>query len=138
MSSQYNVYINITDKEINKGCSIEFLSARTILAFVYKENVRCTRLMQRSLQVVIRQKFVLWMLYSRAHPPIVMAKNFQSLVYILHFIWGSRNDRLNEFVRLIYIYNNVMRSCNERTTLHSVQPYLYYIILVNKQISLEE
>ena len=25
--------------------------------FVYKENVRCTRLMQRSLQVVIRQKF---------------------------------------------------------------------------------
>ena len=28
--------------------------------FVYKENVRCTRLMQRSLQVVIRQKFVLW------------------------------------------------------------------------------
>ena len=30
--------------------------------FVYKENVRCTRLMQRLLQVVIRQKFVLWML----------------------------------------------------------------------------
>ena len=32
--------------------------------FVYKENVRFTRLMQRSLQVVIRQKFefVLWML----------------------------------------------------------------------------
>jgi hypothetical protein len=27
--------------------------------FVYKENVRCTRLMQRSLQVVIRQMFVL-------------------------------------------------------------------------------
>ena len=26
---------------------------------VYKENVRCTRLMQRSLQVVIRQMFVL-------------------------------------------------------------------------------
>jgi hypothetical protein len=30
--------------------------------FVYKENVRCTRVMQRSLQVVIRKKFVLWML----------------------------------------------------------------------------
>jgi hypothetical protein len=27
--------------------------------FVYKENVRCTRLMQRSVQVVIRQMFVL-------------------------------------------------------------------------------
>ena len=27
--------------------------------FVYKENVRCTRLMQRSLQVVIRQMFIL-------------------------------------------------------------------------------
>jgi hydroxymethylpyrimidine pyrophosphatase-like HAD family hydrolase len=31
VSSQYNGYINITDKQINKGCSIEFLSARTIL-----------------------------------------------------------------------------------------------------------
>jgi hypothetical protein len=30
--------------------------------FVLKENVRCTRLMQHSLQVVIRQKLVLWML----------------------------------------------------------------------------
>ena len=30
--------------------------------FVYTENVRSTRLMQRSLQVVIRQKFVLRML----------------------------------------------------------------------------
>jgi hypothetical protein len=48
------------------------------------------------------------------------------------------NDRLNEFVMLIYIYNNVMRSCNERTTLHCVEPYLYYIILVNKQIFSEE
>ena len=50
---------------------------------VYTENVRCTRLMQRSLQVVIQQKFVLWMLYP--HPPILMPKEFQSLVYILYF-----------------------------------------------------
>ena len=57
--------------------------------FVYKENVRCTRLMQRSLQVVIRQKFVLWMLKSPAHPPILMPKEFQSLVYILHFLGGE-------------------------------------------------
>jgi hypothetical protein len=45
--------------------------------FAYKENVRCTRLMQRSLQVVIRQKLG----------------------------GGDRNDRLNEFVMLIYIYD---------------------------------
>ena len=57
--------------------------------FVCKENVRCTRLMQRSLQVVIRQKFVLLMLKSPAHPPILMPKEFQSLVYILHFLGGT-------------------------------------------------
>jgi hypothetical protein len=62
-----------------------------------------------------------------------MPKEFQSLVYILPFCLGSRNDRLNEFVMLIYIYNNAMRSCNERTTLHCVESYLYYIILVNKK-----
>ena len=50
------------------------------------------------------------------------------------FFWESRNDRLNEFAMLIYIYNNAMRSCNERTTLHCVESYLYYVILVNKKI----
>jgi hypothetical protein len=55
------------------------------------------------------------------------------------FFWESRNDRLNEFaVMLIYIYNNAMRSCNERTTLHCVESYLYYVILVNKKIFSEE
>ena len=29
-----------------------------------------------------------------------------------------------------------MRSCNERKTLHGVESYLYYIILVNKKIFL--
>jgi hypothetical protein len=38
--------------QIIKGCSIEFLSAR-FWQLVYKENIRCTRLMRRSLQVVI-------------------------------------------------------------------------------------
>ena len=89
--------------------------------------------MQLSLKVVIRQKFVLWMLQSPVHPPILMPKEFQSLVYILHFLEESRNDRLNEFAMLIYTYNNAMRSCNERTTLHCVESYLYYIILVNKK-----
>ena len=51
---------------------------------------------------------------------------------------GSRNDRLNEFAMLIYIYNNAMRSCNESKTLHCVESYLYYIILVNKKIFSEE
>ena len=57
------------------------------------------------------------------------------------FFGGSRNmknDRLNEFVMLIYIYNNVMRSCIERTTLHCVESYLYYVILVNNKIFSEE
>jgi hypothetical protein len=31
-----------------------------------------------------------------------------------------------------------MRSCNERTTLHCVESYLYYIILVDKKIFSEE
>ena len=62
-----------------------------------------------------------------------MPKEFQSLVYILPFCLGSRNDTLNEFAMLIYIYKNAMRSCNERTTLHCVESYLYEIILVNKK-----
>jgi hypothetical protein len=42
------------------------------------------------------------------------------------------------YVMLIYIYDTAMRSCNERITLHCVESYLYYIILVNKQIFSEE
>jgi hypothetical protein len=57
--------------QISKGCSIEFLSARTMWQLVYKEDFRRTRL---------------------------------------------------------------MRSCNERTTLHCVSSYLYYIISVKKKI----
>jgi len=51
--SIHNVYINAIDMQISKGCIIEFLSARTIWQLVYKEDFKCTRLMQRSLQVVI-------------------------------------------------------------------------------------
>jgi hypothetical protein len=71
--------------QINKGCSIEFLSAR-FWQLVYKENIRCTRLIRRSLQVVIRQKFVIWMVLSPSHPLRLMPKEFQLLVYILHFL----------------------------------------------------
>jgi hypothetical protein len=31
-----------------------------------------------------------------------------------------------------------MRSCNEHTTIHCVESYLYYVILVNKKIFSEE
>ena len=72
-----------------------------------------------------------------------MPKEFQSLVYILYFLGGGGGGGvemtdLNEFVMLIYIYNNAIRSCNESKTLHCVESYLYYIILVNKKIFSEE
>ena len=78
--------------QINKGCSIEFLSAQTIWQLVYKDNFRCTRLMRRSLQVVIRKQFVIWMLWSPAHQPRLMPKEFQLLVYILHFLGVEMTD----------------------------------------------
>ena len=46
--------------------------------FVYKENVRCTRLMQRSLQVVIRQMFVLCSLKIEAQRSEPMSFTFHS------------------------------------------------------------
>ena len=46
--------------------------------FVYKENVRCTRLMQRSLQVVIRQMFVLCSLEIEAQWSEPMSFTFHS------------------------------------------------------------
>ena len=54
------------------------------------------------------------------------------------FFWESRNDRLNEFAMLIYIYNNALWSSNEPTTLHCVESYLYYVILVNTKLFSEE
>ena len=60
------------------------------------------------------------------------------IYFVIFWEGGSRNDRLNEFVMLIYIYNNAMRSCNESKTLHCVESYLYYIILVNKKKNSEE
>ena len=68
-----------------------------------------------------------------------MPKEFQSLVYILHFFGGGIEmiDWMNLLCWYIFIIN-AMRSCNERTTLHCVESYLYYIILVNKQIFSEE
>ena len=55
----------------------------------------------------------------------IMPKEFQSLLYILHFFGRVEMTRLNEFAMLIYIYNNAMRSCNERTTLYTVSSLIY-------------
>jgi hypothetical protein len=60
--------------QISKGCSIEFLSARTIWQLVYKEDFKCTRLMRRTLQVVVRQK-------SPGYPPRLMPIEFQLFLY---------------------------------------------------------
>ena len=71
--------------QINKGCSIEFLSARTILAVsIYKENCICTRLKRRSLQIFNTTKV---RYLDVIFPPRLMPKEYQLLVYILHF-WG--------------------------------------------------
>jgi hypothetical protein len=35
---------------------------------------------------------------------------------------------------ILYFTPFVMRPCNERTTLHCVESYLYYIILAQKKI----
>ena len=48
--------------------------------FVYKENIRCTRLMQRSLPVVIRQMFVLCSLKIEAHWSEPMSFTFHSVL----------------------------------------------------------
>ena len=76
------------------------------------------------------------------------------MVFILHFGGGGGGGgggvggggggggiELTDWMNLLcwYIFIiNAMRSCNERTTLHCVESYLYYIILVNKKIFSEE
>jgi hypothetical protein len=119
--------------QINKGCIIEFFPNGRFWQLIYKENFRCTRLMRRSLQVVIRQKFVKWMLWSPANQPRLMPKEFQLLVYILHFLGVEMIDWMNLLCWYIFIING-MRSLTERTILHCVESYLYYIILVDKNI----
>ena len=70
-----------------------------------------------------------------------MPKEFQSQVYILHLGGGGGGEEMTDWMNLLcwFIFIiNAMRSCNERTTLHCVESYLYYIILVNKKIFSEE
>ena len=52
-----------------------------------------------------------------------------STTRIYFAFWGGRNDRLNEFVMLIYMFIiNAMRSCSKHTILHCVESYkLHYV-----------
>ena len=61
-----------------------------------------------------------------------MPIEFQLLVYILHFFGVEMTDWMNLLCWYMFIIN-AMRSCNERTILHCVKFYLYYIILVNEK-----
>ena len=59
---------------------------------------------------------------------------FHKTVWIVENLeWIGMTDWMNLLCWYIFIINP-MRSCNERTTLHCVESYLYYIILVNKKI----
>ena len=68
--------------QINKLTKVvvlnSFLHGRFWQFVVYKENVMCTRLMQRSLQVVIRQMFVLCSLKIEAQWSESMSFTFHS------------------------------------------------------------
>jgi hypothetical protein len=61
-----------------------------------------------------------------------MPNEFQLLVYILHFLGVEMTDWMNLLCWCMFIIN-AMRYCSERTTLHCVESYLYYIILVNSE-----
>ena len=45
--------------KLTKAVVLNSFQHGRVWQFAYKENIRCARLMQRSLQVVIRQMFVL-------------------------------------------------------------------------------
>jgi hypothetical protein len=56
-------------------------------------------------------------------------------IYFAFFLGGGgieMTDWMNLLCWYIFIIN-AMRSCNERTALHCVESYLYYIILVNRK-----
>jgi hypothetical protein len=52
-------YLTLQIGKLTKAVVLNSFPHGRFWQFVYTENVRCTRLMQRSLQVVIQQKFVL-------------------------------------------------------------------------------
>ena len=60
-------------------------------------------------------------------------------IYFAFFFGGEieMTDSMNLLCWYIFLIN-AMRSCNERTILHCLESYLYYVILVNKKIFSEE
>ena len=60
-------------------------------------------------------------------------------IYFAFFFGGEieMTDSMNLLCWYIFIIN-AMRSCNERTILHCLESYLYYVILVNKKKNSEE
>ena len=116
-------YINVIDMQINKGCSIKFFSAQTILAVsIYKENATFVT----SWDVIIPRPSTQ-----------INAKRISTTRIYFAFLAVEMTDWMNLLCWYMFIIN-AMRSCSERTILHCVESYLYYIILVNKKNNSEE
>ena len=75
-SIMYTLTLQIS--KLTKAVVLNSFPHGRIWQFVYKESVRCTRLMQRSLQVVIRQMFVLCSLKIEAQSSEPMSFTFHS------------------------------------------------------------
>jgi hypothetical protein len=72
------IYECPNDCKLTKAVVLNSFPHGRFWQFVYKENVRCTRLMQRSLQVLIRQMFVLCSLKIEAQWSEPMSFTFHS------------------------------------------------------------
>ena len=72
------VTLTLQISKLTKAVVLNSFPHGRLWQFVYKENVRCTRLMQRSLQVVIRQMFVLCSLKIEAQWSEPMSFTFHS------------------------------------------------------------
>jgi hypothetical protein len=72
------VTLTIQISKLTKAVVLNSFPHGRFWQFVYKENVRCTRLMQRSLQVVIRHMFVLCSLKIEAQWSEPMSFTFHS------------------------------------------------------------
>ena len=72
------VTLTLQISKLRKDVVLNSFPHGRVWQFVYKENCRCTRLMQRSLQVVIRQMFVLCSLKIEAQWSEPMSFTFHS------------------------------------------------------------
>ena len=73
--------------KLTKAVILNSFPLEQIWQFVNEENVRCTRLMRRSFVTSCNTtKARALDVIVPAHPPILMPKEFQSLVYICIFL----------------------------------------------------